>query len=153
LGFLEQLRQRLRQKSGRSKPHGFEEISYDAPPDRYVLLVMYPFYYHFFGARLTRAGYAVRWTNTVEDAMLRMKQARPGLVVCQIGNSDPYGLQLLTEMKDVPELAAVPVLAIAEKEKGGLASQAKALGAIECYTLPISPDVVVEFARKTLPPT
>ena len=75
-----------------------------APSGEYVLLVLFPYYNSLLGVNLVRAGLAVRYVRSLEDAWTLIAIKQPRVVVCWVGRlwlwpSPPDGLALLKQIR------------------------------------------------------
>jgi len=127
--------------------------SLKAPAHEYVLLVMFAYYNHLVGTHLLRAGFVVRWTDTLEGAEARIQAACPGVVICWIGKeelaqSPPDGLTLLRRMQ-TPEFGHVLSIAVVQTEEHE--AQAAAAGAKAVLVPPFAPSDLVRYVEQRLP--
>lgn len=74
---------------------------------------------------LEDAGYRVLTAGTARIAIDTTRDARPGLVILDLGLPDRPGLDVVREIREDPELAGIPVIALtgrvgAAEEKAAL---------------------------------
>jgi DNA-binding response OmpR family regulator len=65
-----------------------------------------------FAILLDDAGYHVLTAGTAGDALDTTRDARPGLVVLDLGLPDRPGLEVVREMRADPDLTDIPVIAL-----------------------------------------
>lgn len=97
-----------------------------------------------------RAGYPTEFASTNEEALTKMRCEPPLFLQCYVGKYAPTdGLALLQAAREAPELADVPMLVLGWDANEGELQQARELGARKAFSIPVDPDVLVEFARRT----
>ena len=137
----------------KGKPHlSHQELgnSLDVPGGHYVLLALFPYYNHLFRTILLRAGFEVRWEDTLEGALERARHIRPSIVICWVGRGGPDGLVLLKRMHE-SELAGIPVVALVEQKREP--EDPKAVRANAALVVPIEPVELVRCVERLLSPT
>ena len=89
---------------------------------------------------LASKGYEVAVVLNGEEALPAYMQEKPDVVLLDIQMPGKDGLQVLRELKAIDPAASVIMITAVQDE--GIARQARAEGALEYITKPISPDYV-----------
>ena len=92
------------------------------------------------------------------EAALALLHQQPGAVSLLImdlslsgfGSAEPDGVSLLARMRQDPALAAVPVLAVADRADDAERLQALSLGAVDCLARPLQPAVLRQQIQNIL---
>ena len=73
---------------------------------------------HFLSELLTKRGYSVRTAEDGEDAMRRLGEDKPDLILMDIQLPEISGLEVTKWLKEDDELKAIPVIAVTADYQG-----------------------------------
>lgn len=92
---------------------------------------------YYIGTVLRRAGYEVVTATTGQEGIEAARRARPDLVLMDVNLPDIDGLEATRRIKAMPELAALPVIAISAHEESEVGAAAAAAGCDGYATKPL----------------
>ena len=98
---------------------------------------------------LRHAGYEVDGTPEGTDALRRLTEAPPGLMILDLGLPDVDGREILRQVRGAAQTRDLPVLVLTGLERVE-AQEILALGANEFLTKPVSSRVLVETVGRLL---
>lgn len=88
-------------------------------------------------AMLKCGGYVSRWACDGKQGLLMVKELRPLLVITDLQMPGMDGLVMTRQLKDDPETASIPVIALTAHAMAEHAQQALAAGCTKFLTKPI----------------
>jgi len=97
---------------------------------------------HYHGMLLKRLEYRVETARSAEDALRRMQDALPSIVVAEAVLPDMSGLTLLKRMKNSPLLKAVPVILLASDSDPSMHDTCMRMGCAAYLFKPLEPDTL-----------
>ena len=80
---------------------------------------------------LTRAGYEVSVAHDGEEALAKIKEVKPDLILLDLIMPKKDGFTVLKEVKATPELANIPVMILSNLSQATDDNEAKKLGATD----------------------
>lgn len=92
---------------------------------------------------LIGAGHAVGLLNNGADALRVIRQRRPDLVILDCNMPEISGVLVLRKMRDMPELADMPVMMLTGRQSARDSEIAYFAGADDYMTKPFDPDELV----------
>lgn len=99
---------------------------------------------------LTREGYSVDEAKDGNQALEKLKQVKPDLVILDIMMPYVDGFEVLRKMRNDPELADIPVIMLTAKGGEDDPRIALELGANGFLTKPFSPIKLLEEVRRVI---
>lgn len=99
---------------------------------------------------LERQGHQVTVAYDGEEALQKVAQDRPDLIVCDVMMPRKDGFQVLTELKANPETAEIPVIMLTAKAQDADVFRGWSSG-VDCYlTKPFQPAELINFVQRVL---
>lgn len=99
---------------------------------------------------LERQGHQVTVAYDGEEALQKVAQDRPDLIVCDVMMPRKDGFQVLTELKANPETADIPVIMLTAKAQDADVFRGWSSG-VDCYlTKPFQPAELINFVQRVL---
>lgn len=99
---------------------------------------------------LGKAGFSVvscsEGTSVLETALA----VKPSVALLDYLLPGRTGLELIEDFKKTPSLAAVPIIVVTGQGKGSTRNELMAAGAIEVFTKPFSPSLLIETIKEQL---
>ena len=89
--------------------------------------------------------------NVADDALPLLRHQRPDLIFLDIIMPDKDGLTFLQELRRLPLQSKTPVVIITSKDYAQDRQTAKALGAVEFVTKPMSVQTILGILERHLP--
>lgn len=80
---------------------------------------------------LTRAGFEVSVAHDGEEALAKIKEVKPDLILLDLIMPKKDGFTVLKEVKAIPELATIPVMILSNLSQTTDDNEAKKLGAAD----------------------
>lgn len=111
----------------------------DNPDNMYVLD-------HF----LTRKGYVVRQAVRGEEAIQEVRHHRPALVLMDMQMPGMDGYAVVRELRQSPELATLPIIAVTANSMPGDREQTLAAGCTDYVAKPINPRELLQLVEHYL---
>jgi CheY-like chemotaxis protein len=106
---------------------------------------------------LTTEGYEVRTAADAEDALAKLREAIPQLILMDIQLPGRDGLTLTRELKDAPETSSIVILALTSYAMKGDEARARAAGCDGYITKPIDtrtlPSLIARHLHGESPPS
>ncbi|HVY68504.1 MAG TPA: response regulator [Verrucomicrobiae bacterium] len=99
---------------------------------------------------LRRAGYVVLVCREGLSVCEKARAHRPDLVILDVMMPGRTGLELLGDFKADPALANLPVLVVTSEAKSSTESDLLKAGALNVYTKPFSPTMLLDRVRQLL---
>lgn len=102
--------------------------------------------------KFLESGFNIRVAFTVKDGLKKAKKETPDLIVLDILLSVDSGISFLKKMRQDPEIAEIPVVALSNYDEPKTKKQAFKLG-VKNYLLKtnFTPKTLVEEIKKYLP--
>lgn len=99
---------------------------------------------------LERQGHQVTVAYDGEEALQKVAQERPDLIVCDVMMPRKDGFQVLTELKANPLTASIPVIMLTAKAQDADVFRGWSSG-VDCYlTKPFQPTELINFVQRVL---
>ncbi|HEY3280820.1 MAG TPA: response regulator [Armatimonadota bacterium] len=99
---------------------------------------------------LERHGYQVATAYDGEEALQKVKQERPDLIVCDVMMPRKDGFEVLRELKADPTTRDIPVIMLTAKAQDADVFKGWASG-VDCYlTKPFNPGELISFVKRVL---
>jgi CheY-like chemotaxis protein len=102
------------------------------------------------GVRLRKSGYDVVTAEDGEEAVRIVRQAKPDLILLDLGLPKMDGYEVCRTLKSDPETCGIPIIILSAKSQQTDREQALAAGAESCMAKPFNPVVVLEAIRHLL---
>ncbi|HTB63206.1 MAG TPA: response regulator [Opitutales bacterium] len=99
---------------------------------------------------LRRSGYAVAVCREGLSVCDRARAEHPDMAILDVMLPGRTGLELLRDFKADPQLSTLPVLIVTSEGKGSTQDDLLAAGALNVYTKPFSPTMLMERVRQLL---
>ncbi len=99
---------------------------------------------------LRRSGYTVLICRDGLSVCEKARAGKPDLVILDVMMPGRTGLELLGDFKVDPALAALPVLVVTSEGKSSTEASLLAAGALNVYTKPFSPTMLLDRVRQLL---
>jgi len=96
---------------------------------------------------LRRAGYAVVICREGLSVAAKARAEHPDMAILDVMLPGRTGLELLRDFKADPALAGIPVVIVTSEGKGSTQDELLAAGALNVYTKPFSPTMLMERVR------
>lgn len=87
---------------------------------------------------LEREGHRVRSATNAAEAWKLLEQQSPDIICCDLMMPVIGGLEILKKRRDLPGLAAIPILVLTGSAQPSLLEEAQRLGAYACLRKPLS---------------
>lgn len=100
---------------------------------------------------LERAGHRVAEATDGRDALRKLVDCRPALVLCDLNMPGLNGLGLLRQIKAHPEHRRLPVLILTTSTDKQQKAEAAVSGAQAWITKPVQPEVLLAAVARLLP--
>lgn len=100
---------------------------------------------------LERAGYTVRTALSGVEALERVKEAIPALIICDIMMPHMDGLELVRRLKAEPSTEIIPVVMLTARSSDADVSEGWLQGADLYLTKPFSPFELLNFVNRLVP--
>src|SRR4051812_14256618 len=104
---------------------------------RVLLVEDAPFLRYAFGRLLRLHGFEVVEANDGREALDRLAESRPQLVLTDLMMPVMDGIELIRRLRDDPQTADIPVVAITANATEEVEHQARQAGAVDFITKPI----------------
>lgn len=99
---------------------------------------------------LERQGHQVTVAYDGEEALQKVAQERPDLIVCDVMMPRKDGFQVLAELKADPSTADIPVIMLTAKAQDADVFRGWSSG-VDCYlTKPFQPQELINFVQRVL---
>lgn len=99
---------------------------------------------------LTRKGYHVRQATRGEDALNKIRQERPALVLMDMQMPGMDGYSVVRELRQEPDLASLPIIAVTASSMPGDREQTLAAGCTDYMAKPINPRDLLQLVERYL---
>lgn len=99
---------------------------------------------------LTRKGYVVRQAVRGEEALAQIRQQQPALVLMDMQMPGMDGYAVVRELRQIPELATLPIIAVTANSMPGDREQTLAAGCTDYVAKPISPRELLQLVEHYL---
>jgi len=99
---------------------------------------------------LQRSGYRVVTAADGMQALARLEEERPDLILADITMPHLDGIELLRRLKANPETASIPVILVTAKAQDGDIFEGERAGAALYLSKPFSPMQLLEAVQRTL---
>ncbi len=119
---------------------------------RVLLVEDAPFLRYAFGRLLRLQGFDVREANDGQDALACLADFRPELVLTDLMMPVMGGIELIGKLRDRPETAMVPIVAITADATTHAEAEARRAGAVDFITKPIDLPELLQRLRTICPP-
>lgn len=104
-----------------------------------------------YGATLRHAGYAVRMANDGFQCLDRTAEARPDLILLDIGMPRMDGMETLRRLKGDPGTSGIPVVAVSARVGRDQHDAVLRAGFSEVLLKPITPGEILASVQRHLP--
>lgn len=94
--------------------------------------------------------YAVLTADDGHEGLHLAADSQLDLIVLDMDNTKPEGLEVLQQLKKMPHLSRVPILVLSVSNDPAIFSNAQRLGAAGCIPKPIQQQKLLHFARMML---
>lgn len=102
------------------------------------------------GVRLRKSGYDVVTAEDGEEAVRIVRQAKPDLILLDLGLPKMDGYEVCRTLKSGPETCGIPIIILSAKSQQTDREQASAAGAESYMAKPFNPVVILEAIRHLL---
>lgn len=99
---------------------------------------------------LERQGYQVETANTGAQALAKIRESRPDLLVSDVMMPEMDGFELLANVRRDPALADLPVIMLTAKAQDNDVMTGYKTGADMYLTKPFNPAELIAFAKRIL---
>ena len=103
-----------------------------------------------FSAVLAHHGFVVHEALDGEEAIRQAKKVHPDLILMDLSLPVLDGWTATRRIEEIPELSAIPIIALTAHAMGGDEERARAVGCDGYLSKPISPTAVVAEVRQRL---
>lgn len=100
---------------------------------------------------LNKEGYAVDSASDGEEALAKVRQSKPDIMLLDVMMPKKNGYEVCQEVKNTPELNDIYVIMLTAKGQEADKEKAKGVNVDEFVTKPFSPIAVVEKMKAILP--
>ena len=97
--------------------------------------------------------YQIQLAPSVANALEAIAQQRPDVVCCDLMMPEVSGLDFLEQIRESPELAGTPVIAVSATGEEEMIHQARALGAFAHLAKPFSKTALLALIESALETT
>jgi CheY-like chemotaxis protein len=118
---------------------------------RVLLVEDAPFLRYAFGRLLRLQGFDVREAHDGQDALQCLDEFHPQLVLTDLMMPVMSGLELISRLRDRPDTAAVPIVAITADATTQAEEQARQAGAADFITKPVDLPELLQRLRNLMP--
>jgi CheY-like chemotaxis protein len=118
---------------------------------RVLLVEDAPFLRYAFGRLLRLQGFDVREAHDGQDALRCLEEFHPQLVLTDLMMPVMSGLELISRLRDRPDTASVPVVAITADATTQAEEQARKAGAADFITKPVDLPELLQRLRSLMP--
>jgi DNA-binding response OmpR family regulator len=101
---------------------------------------------------LTRAGYEVALAHDGAEALEKVREGPPDLIILDVMMPKLDGFEVLRRLKDDPATESIPVIMLTAKSEADDALQGYDCGAQWYLGKPFDPDVLLSYVRNVLGP-
>jgi two-component system, OmpR family, alkaline phosphatase synthesis response regulator PhoP len=99
---------------------------------------------------LNKEGYNIRTTSDGEEALEKIRDSKPNLMLLDIMMPKKNGYEVCQEVKNNPALSDIYIIMLSAKGQEADREQGLSMGANEFMTKPFSPMKVVERVKQIL---
>lgn len=99
---------------------------------------------------LGRAGFHIVSCNEGASVLETALAANPSVALLDYLLPGRTGLELIEDFKNDPSLAAIPIIIVTGQGKGSTRNELIAAGAVEVFTKPFSPSLLIETIQDQL---
>jgi CheY-like chemotaxis protein len=117
---------------------------------RVLLVEDAPFLRYAFGRLLRLQGFEVREAHDGQDALQCLEDFHPQLVLTDLMMPVMSGLELISRLRDRPDTAAVPIVAITADATTQAEEQARRAGAADFITKPVDLPELLQRLRNLM---
>lgn len=119
---------------------------------RVLLVEDAPFLRYAFGRLLRLQGFDVKEATDGEDALATLAEFKPHLVLTDLMMPVMGGLELITRLRERPEMADVPVIAITADATRATEYEVRSAGAADFITKPVDLPELLGRLRQFIEP-
>jgi DNA-binding response OmpR family regulator len=101
---------------------------------------------------LERAGYEVTVAHDGEEALAKVAESQPDVIILDVMMPKLHGFEVLRRLKDDPKTEPIPVIMLTAKSESEDALQGYDSGAQWYLSKPFEPDVLLAYVRNVLGP-
>jgi DNA-binding response OmpR family regulator len=101
---------------------------------------------------LERAGYQVTLAHDGEEALAKVGESRPDIIILDVMMPKLDGFEVLRRLKDDPQTEPIPVIMLTAKSESEDALQGYDSGAQWYLSKPFEPEVLLAYVRNVLGP-
>lgn len=96
-------------------------------------------------------GYTALYARNGKDGLAMVQRERPDLILCDVQMPEMGGYEVVRQLKDTPELSAIPVIAVTAYAMVGDREKMLAAGFDGYISKPIMPETFIEEMEAFLP--
>jgi CheY-like chemotaxis protein len=104
-----------------------------------------------YGSTLAHAGYAVKTAEDGLECLASASEVRPDLILLDIGMPRMDGMEALGKLKQNPETAGIPVIAVSARVGTDQHDAVLRAGFTEVLLKPITPSDILASVKRHLP--
>jgi two-component system, response regulator AauR len=101
---------------------------------------------------LELAGFTVMGLASADEALRRMGELRPDLIILDVILPGLDGLEFLARLRKIPDGAAMPVLVVSGYGRHLFAGPVPELRIVDTLTKPVQPSEIIDAVRRALGP-
>jgi DNA-binding response OmpR family regulator len=101
---------------------------------------------------LSRAGYEVTLAHDGVEALEKVQESRPDLIILDVMMPRLDGFEVIRQLKDNPDTEQIPVIMLTARSEAEDALQGYDSGAQWYLAKPFDPEVLLAYVRNTLGP-
>ncbi len=100
---------------------------------------------------LRKAGFEVDKATSGQEALTRLKQQKPDLLITDLNMPGMDGITLIGEVRKLPGMRFMPILMLTTESQQSKRQEAKAAGATGWLVKPVQPDDLLKVIRQVVP--
>ena len=100
--------------------------------------------------RLELLGYQVTSVQSAEEALTRVGEVDPDLIIADINLGDDNGLELCREIRALPHAAEIPVIFLSGAEISDIVRRSHEAGGTYFVRKPFDPEVLLQLVETSL---
>ena len=105
---------------------------------------------HVVETSLNKAGYMSMGAVDGVDALRKLEQGLPDLIICDIFMPNMDGITFLKELKKIPGHSDIPVLMLTTESQAGRREEARMAGAAGWITKPFTSDQLIKAVDRVI---
>ncbi len=100
---------------------------------------------------LASAGHTVIEAGNTDEALAHAQKQRFDLVISDVNMPGRSGIELVAELRKLPEYKFVPIILLTTESQPEMKSKGRAVGATGWIVKPFDPEALLNVLRKVLP--